>query len=138
MDGLRGGVETRWPVLKESEPIMIKPSLCAAAFAALMGASACPAYADVFVSIAPPPLRAEVVPAARPGYLWAPGYWNWNGRRHVWVGGTWVRERPGYVYRRPEWVQHNGRWMMHSGGWDRDGDGVPNRRDRAPNNPYRR
>ena len=116
----------------------IKPSLYAAALAALMGAAALPAHADVFVRVAPPPLRAEVVPAARPGYAWAPGYWNWNGRRHVWVRGAWVRARPGYVYHQPAWEQHDGRWTMRRGGWDRDGDGVPNRADRYPNNPYRR
>ena len=77
------------------------------------------------------------MPAARPGFVWSPGYWNWNGRRHVWVGGSWMRERPGYVYHRPEWVQRGERWQMRRGGWDRDGDGVPNRYDRRPNNPNR-
>jgi WXXGXW repeat (2 copies) len=118
--------------------MMLKPSVYAAVLAALLGASALPANADVFVTVAPPPLRNEVVPAARPGFVWAPGYWNWNGRRHVWVGGSWVRERPGYVYHRREWVQNDGRWVMRGGGWDRDGDGVPNRYDHRPNNPYRR
>jgi hypothetical protein len=116
----------------------IKTTVYAAALAALLGAGSLPARAaDVFVSVSPPPLRAEVGPAARPGYQWSPGYWNWNGRRHVWVGGTWVRDRPGYVYHRPEWVARDGRWQMRRGGWDRDGDGVPNRHDRRPNNPNR-
>jgi hypothetical protein len=115
----------------------IKTTVYAAALAALLGVSALPAQADVLVRVSPPPLRTEVVPAARPGFVWSPGYWNWNGRRHVWVGGSWMRERPGYVYHRPEWVQRGERWQMRRGGWDRDGDGVPNRYDRRPNNPNR-
>ena len=41
----------------------------------------------VEVQIAPPPPRVEVVPAPRVGYVWAPGYWRWNGHRHVWING---------------------------------------------------
>ena len=59
-----------------------------------------PAFARVNrnfdVEVAPPPPRVEVVPAPRPGYVWAPGYWAWEGGRHVWRGGHWVVVRPGY------------------------------------------
>jgi hypothetical protein len=37
---------------------------------------------------APPALRFEVrgrAPSER--HFWAPGYWRWNGREHVWFGG---------------------------------------------------
>ena len=87
---------------------------------------------------APPPPRYEVVPAPRRGYIWAPGYWEPRGHRHVWRAGHWVQARPGYVYRPPTWSQHGGRWDYRGSRWDRDGDGVPNRYDRNPNNPYRR
>jgi WXXGXW repeat (2 copies) len=102
--------------------------------------STAPVAAQVVVRIGPPPPRVEVVPAARPGYLWTPGYWNWRGNRHVWVNGNWVRERRGYVYRQPAWVEDNGRWRFNRGNWargDRDRDGVPNRLDRHPDNPRR-
>jgi hypothetical protein len=102
------------------------------------GALAAPVYVDV--RVAPPPSRTEVIPAARPGYLWVPGYWDWRGRRHVWVGGTWVRARPGYAYANPAWVEDGGRWRLNRGGWnrgDRDRDGIPNRYDRHPDNPRR-
>jgi len=59
-----------------------------------------PAFARVNlnfdVEVVPPPARVEVVPAPRPGYVWAPGYWAWEGGRHVWRGGHWVVVRPGY------------------------------------------
>lgn len=108
---------------------------------------------------APPPPRYEVVPRARRGQTWAPGYWQWQGRRHVWMSGYWIQARPGYYYQAPRWEQQrDGHWQMHDGGWehdshrrpdrndrydrhdryDRDGDGVRNRDDRRPDNPYRR
>lgn len=94
----------------------------------------------VNIRIAPPAPRVEVVPAPRAGYLWAPGYWNWRGNRHVWVNGNWVRARRGYVYMQPVWVQEGDRWRFRHGAWgrgDRDRDGVPNRFDRHPDNPRR-
>ena len=95
----------------------------------------------VWVREAPPPLRDEAVPALRRGHHWVPGYWRWQGRRHVWHRGTWVRARPGYAYTNPSWVERDGRWQFRQGQWargDRDGDGVPNRLDRRPNDPTRR
>ena len=121
--------------------MLIKTVLAAGLAATLSVLSAPAAQAQVRAVInvgqPPPPLRAEVVPAPRRGYVWAPGFWDWDGHRHEWRGGHWERARPGYAYRQPEWRQNGGRWEMRRGGWDRDGDGVPNRRDRRPNNPYR-
>ena len=118
-------------------------ALIASAAAAFSGgAMAVPV--GVYINIGPPPPRVEVMPAPRPGYLWTPGYWDWRHGRHYWVGGTWVRERPGYIYTRPEWVNVGGHWHLRHSGWargphgDRDHDGVPNRYDRHPHNPYRR
>lgn len=110
--------------------------------AGLLGGAALPlpsvAAVDVYVNTAPPPPRVERVPAARRGYVWTPGYWNWQGKRHVWVKGSYVRERRGYTYRPHEWVERDGRWQMQRGRWDRDGDGIPDSRDRHPNDPTRR
>ena len=121
---------------------MIRKTLLAGLLAAGLGGIAAPAAAavDVYIDLAPPPARYEVVPAPRRGYVWTPGYWNWNGHRHVWTSGTWVRERPGYSYNHARWVEQDGRWRMERRGWarhDRDGDGVPDRYDRHPNNPRR-
>ena len=107
----------------------------------IFGTAALPAIsAETVIRIAPPELRIEKVPEARHGYQWAPGYWGWRHHRHTWVKGTWMRERPGYVYHQPNWEQHDGIWVIQKGTWsrnDRDGDGVPNRRDRQPDNPSR-
>ncbi len=84
-------------------------------------------------------MRYEVVPAPRVGYVWTPGYWDWRGRRHVWIAGHWIRARHGYYYTPARWVERDGGWVFYRGVWlrDRDRDGVPDRFDRAPNNPYR-
>ncbi len=107
--------------------------------------------ADVYVRIAPPPLRAERHPPARQGYVWAAGHWEWNGHRYVWLPGSWLRARAGYRYLAPRWVERNGRWHYERRGWerdrdpmpkradrDRDNDGVPNRYDSRPDSPRRR
>ena len=38
---------------------------------------------------APPPVRYEVVPATRVGYVWERGHWRWDHGRYVWIGGHW-------------------------------------------------
>ena len=120
-----------------------------------------PAAAEVGVNVsigAPPPAPLyEVVPAPRAGYVWAPGYWRWDGGRHVWAPGRFVAERPGYRYVPDRWERYveNGheRWRYQASRWDRNGDGipdryqarsdrdhdgVPDRYDNHPSNPYRR
>ncbi|CAH0269426.1 hypothetical protein SRABI118_03448 [Massilia sp. Bi118] len=123
----------------------MKRILCAAAAALISTAAFVPAQAfakgDVLVvRTAPPAPRHEVVPHARRGFEWAPGYWNWNGHRYVWQKGHFEKVRKGYSYHRPEWRQDGNGWTLVRGGWqrgDRDGDGVPNRLDNRPNNPNR-
>ncbi len=105
---------------------------------AMPGESEARVSADIAIQVAPPPVRYEPVPPPRMGYVWVPGYWNWQHHRHVWVGGTWVRARHGYAYYPHRWEQRGDRWYLERGRWDRDGDGVPNRYDRHPDNPYRR
>lgn len=118
---------------------LVSAAILAAASATFsVAAVAVPVSVDI--NVAPPAPRYEVVPAARPGYLWTPGYWDYRRGRHYWVGGTWVRERRGYVYAQPAWEQRGGAWHFNRGGWghgDRDHDGVPNRVDNHPDNPYR-
>ena len=120
---------------------MIRKTILAAILAASFASFSTLANAAVFVQVAPPPPRAEVIPQHRPGHVWVAGHWVWRNQHHQWVRGTWIRERRGYQYNQPTWTQRNGGWYMERGGWkrgDRDGDGVPNRQDRAPDNPNRR
>jgi hypothetical protein len=123
-----------------------RKSLLVALCAASLGGVAVPMTASaegvaVYFNTAPPAARYEAVPAARRGYVWAPGYWNAKNDRHVWKAGHWEKDRKGYHYTQSTWVQQDNRWQLHQGGWnkgDRDHDGVPNSVDRAPNDPTRR
>ena len=141
----------------------MKKTLIAALLASSLAAFAVPAAAEIYVNIAPPAPRYEVVPAPRAGYVWAPGYWDWRGNRHVWIRGHWERERHGYYWHPNRWIERDGHWVLEKGRWDRerfadnrggrgdrdrdgvpnrydrdkDGDGVPNRYDSNPNNPRR-
>lgn len=141
-----------------------RKALFAALAVSSIGLLPVPASAQVgmYLDIAPPAPRHEVIPADRPGYVWQQGYWDWRNGRHVWVRGHWVRERPGMYWHPNRWVERDGRYYFEKGRWDRerhaynrgrgdrdrdgvpnrhdrdrDGDGVPNRFDDRPNNPYR-
>lgn len=94
----------------------------------------------IYLSVPPPPIRIEAVPAPRHGHHWSPGFWDARHNRHAWQRGHWERERSGYYYAEPTWTQRDNRWELQRGRWnkgDRDGDGVRNSRDRAPDNPNR-
>jgi len=86
-----------------------------------LAALSAPASAAVAINldIGPPPARVEVVPAARPGWVWSPGYWAWNGHHHNWVGGHWLRERRGYGWVPEHWDERGGRHYFVPGHWDR-------------------
>jgi hypothetical protein len=46
-------------------------------------------YANVGKSA---PTTVELMPAAREGYIWAPGRWETRGTRQSWVAGHWVKD----------------------------------------------
>ena len=144
----------------------MKKTLIAVMLASSSAVFALPAAAEIYVNIAPPAPRYEVVPAPRAGYVWVPGYWDWRGNRHVWMRGHWERERHGYYWHPNRWIERDGHYVLEKGRWDReryaehrgrggeygdrdrdgvpnrydrdkDGDGVPNRYDSNPNNPRR-
>ena len=73
------------------------------------------------IDIGPPAPQVEVIPAPRPGFVWAPGYWAWEGNRHVWVAGRWMQSRPGYYWVPERWEQHaeerGHHWHFESAWW---------------------
>jgi WXXGXW repeat (2 copies) len=69
---------------------------------------------------APPAARFEVRGVApSPRHFWAPGYYRWNGREHVWVGGRWELRRDGFEFIAPHWQNVFGRWEYFPGRWIR-------------------
>lgn len=98
-------------------PRAILPALAAA----LLLGSAAPSFAGIGIDvrIAPPPPPAVVIPAPRAGFVWAPGYWQWNGGRHVWIEGRWLRARPGFHWVPEHWVARRGHYRFVAGHWAR-------------------
>ncbi|KAF7597860.1 MAG: hypothetical protein CGU28_16395 [Candidatus Dactylopiibacterium carminicum] len=70
------------------------------------------------INDAPPPVRLEKIPARRSGYVWAPGYWQWDGHAHVWISGHWLAERPGHVWIPERWERNDRGWTFTPGRWD--------------------
>lgn len=75
------------------------------------------AQAQSFVSVSPPPTIFEVTPAPQIGFIWAPGYWGWQGHRHSWYPGHWINDRPGYVWIGHQWMHSGGGWRFEGGHW---------------------
>jgi len=88
---------------------------------ALLIGSAAPAFAAVGIEIqiAPPPARVIEAPPPRPGFVWAPGYYRWDGHRHVWVDGRFIRARRGSHWVPEHWDERRGRYHFVPGHWER-------------------
>ena len=74
---------------------------------------------EVSLNFGPPAPIYEVVPAPRVGYIWAPGYWDYEHNRHVWRHGHWEHERHGQHWQGGHWSENNGRWHLDRGHWER-------------------
>ncbi len=70
------------------------------------------APAQVVVRMGPPVHAVEVAPRSpHRGWVWQPGYYRWDGRRYIWVGGRWVNP----PYGGARWV--SGYWRRSGGGY---------------------
>ena len=105
--------------------VSIKSLLLAATVAAgglaavaLPTAAQAQAYINVQIGTPPPPPRYEVVPAARPGYVWAPGHYEWAHNNHIWRRGHWVQARAGHDYVPAAWHAQGNRWVYQAPRWD--------------------
>jgi hypothetical protein len=73
----------------------------------------------ISVGFAPPPLPYYEQPfCPGEGYIWTPGYWDWDGTDYYWVPGTWVLApfvgglwTPGY------WGWGGAAFFWHEGYW---------------------
>jgi hypothetical protein len=91
------------------------------------GAAADPAFAQININIgvAPPAPQYEVVPSIAPGYIWAPGYWAWNGDRHIWIRGRPIVQREGYRWEPDRWEQRGNGYYRHEGRWEQEKQKKP-------------
>lgn len=103
---------------------------------------------QIVIMQTPPAPLYEAVPAARAGYIWAPGHYVWDNGRYMWRSGQWLETRSGYAWRPAQWQQRaDGSWQLVGGTWvrtdnlaydrserrgpdgDRDRDGIRNADD---------
>jgi hypothetical protein len=77
------------------------------------------ARVDIDVDIAPPPVVVETAPV-REGYIYAPGYWDWDNdhHKHVWHKGEYMKDQPGQRYVPYSWEQKNGHYHLNEGHWE--------------------
>jgi hypothetical protein len=112
--------------------------------AAICIGSLAPAQAQLSISIdigtPPPATRVEVVHEARPGWIWTPGYWSWEGHRHVWREGSWIKQRPGMRWEAARWERHGERYHFDPGHWEpeRHADARRHGWDRGEHNGWDR
>jgi hypothetical protein len=77
---------------------------------------------EVIVKDQPPMVptpRVEIrgVPPS-PDYVWAPGYWDWNGREWVWISGKWTQlPYPNAAWVPGHWEWNGHEWIWVSGYW---------------------
>jgi hypothetical protein len=74
---------------------------------------------------APPPPREEKRDAARAGYVWVAGEWDWKNGNYEWVPGHWERARANKEWRPSRWEQREGRWQRTPGEWIDRGNTPP-------------
>ena len=99
-----------------------KRMLLQAAFL-VAAATAVPAFAgiDVDINVGPPPApQVEAVPAVPAGYVWAPGFWEFDHGHYVWRRGHLMESRRGYHWVPETWDHRGDHHHFEEGHWDRD------------------
>jgi hypothetical protein len=103
--------------MKTARQLLATLLLTGATFAAVPAMTGCYASEGAYVvDDTPPPPREEVV-ATRPGFVWIHGRWAHPGRRWVWQGGYYERERSNQVYVDGRWEQRGRGNVWVEGGW---------------------
>src|ERR1035437_5489364 len=114
--------QSGWLFLGELK-MLTKKTLVSALFAAsIIGVAAMPlpSMAEDVISLnfGPPAAQYEAVPVAREGYIWSPGYYNYENDKHVWVKGESVPAREGYTYQPNRWQEKDGHWNLERARWE--------------------
>lgn len=81
------------------------------------GGGAAPPANPMYPTAAPPPLRTENYGAARAGFIWVTGRWDWRGGKWEWVAGHWERERANSVWIPGRWELQGNYYVWIDGRW---------------------
>ncbi|MEO8844591.1 MAG: IPT/TIG domain-containing protein [Kofleriaceae bacterium] len=71
-----------------------------------------------------PPTPREEHQAARSGFVWIPGKWDWKGKWE-WTAGHWERERANKQWRGGHWDKSGASWSWTEGDWIDGGAAMP-------------
>ncbi|MBX3160590.1 MAG: YXWGXW repeat-containing protein [Deltaproteobacteria bacterium] len=85
---------------------------------------AAPPVAGDYPREAPPAPRAEAS-AAKAGFVWVAGHWEWRAKKWEWLPGHYERERAGKKWRDGRWDRQGDRYTWVAGGWDDAGPAAP-------------
>jgi hypothetical protein len=69
----------------------------------------------------PPPSPREERVAARAGFVWDPGHYEWKNGAYNWIGGHWERERPKFKFVPGHWENRGGHWEWIDNQWNAEG-----------------
>lgn len=72
-----------------------------------------------YPTAAPPPPRTDSQGAARTGYIWVRGRWNWVNSNWEWVPGHWERQRANSTWVDGRWELQGNYYVWVEGRWDR-------------------
>jgi hypothetical protein len=97
--------------------MLLAAALLAAGGAILPAVSQAGVNLDIDVG-PPAPIVETVPPPPQPEYVWAPGYWEWNGGRHVWVAGHYMPPNRGHHWVPDRWDRRDGHYHHEHGHWD--------------------
>ena len=78
------------------------------------GACATGVRGRVYVRVGPPaPIIEARIATPGPGYVWVPGYYNWDGRAYAWAPGRWERPPRGRARWEPaHWAKERRGWFF--------------------------
>ncbi len=72
-----------------------------------------------------PPTPREEREAARAGFVFLPGRWDWKAGKWEWMPGRFEKEHPGKQWRAAHWEQRDGAYALVEGDWVDAGAAVP-------------
>lgn len=89
-----------------------------------------PAPAPAAYPSGPPPSPRYETPAARSGYVWIRGHYEWRTGAYKWVRGHWEGAKAASVWVPGSWSLRGNRWTWTPGHWEKSGPKVKVKRTR--------
>ena len=74
----------------------------------------------IYIKVRPPKAKKfRIIHVNRPhrNIVFITGNWHWNGHRHVWKKGRYVKSRRGFVFVNGYWKQTRQGWYYKKGQW---------------------